>query len=163
MYWRQEKGDSWEKNKGAKNKKTFKSLVMEGKVHGALAYQDETPVGWINFDKRSDFAKLDRAPSFQCEDSEKVWSIPCFYIKAGFRGQGVATELLKFAVRKLRQIKAPVVEGYPVNIRKTDKSLSKGGRAPAAFVWTGTTNLFKDAGFKPVGSRKMGKQRMRLQ
>jgi GNAT superfamily N-acetyltransferase len=154
MYWRQEKGEAWDKLKGAKNKKRFKDLVMQNELHGAIAYDGDTPVGWINFDRRTDFAKLNRAPSFKCDDAETVWSIPCFYIKVGWRGKGVATELLNFAVKKLQQSKAQVIEAYPVKV--------KNNRAPGAFIWTGTVSLFKKAGFKPVGKTDGGKQRMRL-
>lgn len=102
--------------KGAENKRRFRRLVKEGKVHGALAYQDGQPVGWINFDRRVDSTKLNRAPIFRCGDAEEVWAIPCFYVKTGYRGKGVATELLKFAVKSLRRLKTPIIEGYPVKI-----------------------------------------------
>lgn len=154
MYWRQEKGDSWEKAKGETNKKHFKKLVLAGGVQGALAYDGEIPVGWINFGKRTDFAKLNRAPSFQCDDAEQVWSIPCFYIKTGYRNQGVAKALLDFTLQHLKKKKASVVEAYPVKV-KAD------GQAPSAFIWTGTTSMFEKAGFKAVGKKDGGKQRMR--
>jgi GNAT superfamily N-acetyltransferase len=155
MFWRQKKGHDWAKRKGADNRRLFKELVVSGKAHGGLAYADGEPVGWVSFDRRVDYEKLDRAPSLKCEDAEKVWSIPCFYIRAGFRGQGVATALLAFAVSRLKKSGARIVEGYPVKARKSD------GKIPAAFAWTGTVPLFESAKFKLVGDREAGKQRMR--
>lgn len=153
MYWRQEKGEDWDRLKGAENKKRFKKLVAAEKAHGAIAYDGGIPIGWISFDRRIDFSKLNRAPSFKCDDAKDVWSIPCFYIKSGYRGKGVATELLNFAVKYLQKVGANIIEGYPVKI--------KSGKMPAAFAWTGTVAIFKKLGFGPVGKKDGGKQRMR--
>ena len=76
MSWRREKGDDWEANKGAENKKRLKSLVLSGKAHGVLAYYGKEPIGWCSFDRRLDYFKLDRSPSLKCDDAERIWSIP---------------------------------------------------------------------------------------
>lgn len=157
MFWRQEIGDKWEDRKGAENKSRFKRLVETRKAHGALAYVNGEPVGWVSFEKRTDLAKLNRAPSFKCDDADKVWSIPCFYIKAGFRQKGVAKSLLDFAVAAAKRKGASIIEGYPVKVPKTGKAI------PAAFAWTGTQPMFEKAGFKTIGKRDGGKQRMRSQ
>ena len=125
------------------------------KAHGALAYLDNEPVGWVSFDRRRDYTKLDRAPSFVCDDADDIWSVPCFYIKTGFRGKGVGTALLAFAVKALKKMGAKVIEGYPVKPQK------QGQPIPAAFAWTGTLPLFEKAGFRPVG-KPGGKQRVRI-
>ena len=155
MYWRQPKGEKWEDVKGAENKRRFKTLVESGQAHGALAFDDGEPVGWVSFDPRTEFIKLNRAPSFRCEDAEQVYSLPCFFIKAGYRGKGIASQLLEFAVESLQRRGVKIIEGYPA------KPSGKGGAIPAAFAWTGTLPLFTQAGFKPVGKRDGGKQRMR--
>jgi GNAT superfamily N-acetyltransferase len=80
-----------------------------------------------------------------------VWSIGCFFVKAGWRGRGVATALLTAALRALRRQGARIVEAYPV----------KGSRIPAAFAWTGTLPMFLKAGFEVVQPRRAGKQRVR--
>jgi GNAT superfamily N-acetyltransferase len=157
MYWRQLKGESWASLKGSPNKRRFKKLVLEKKAHGAIAYCDGLPVGWVSFERRVDLYKLDRAPSFKCdggEDTHEVWSVACFYIKPDFRSKGVASQLLEYAVSYLKKRGAKIIEGYPV------KNSSK--KIPAAFAWTGTVALFERAGFCAVGSRTGGKQRMRI-
>lgn len=157
MYWRVKKGEKWDELKGDVNKQRLKKLVKEETVHGVIAYSGKDPVGWCSFDKRPDYFKLDRAPSFACDDADKVWSIPCFYIKSGFRGVGVGTALLSFAVKTLKgKYKAKIIEGYPVKIKSNTKM-------PAAFAWTGTYSLFLKADFKPVGKLDGAKQRMRFQ
>lgn len=151
MNWRIEKNEKWEDVKGVEAKKRFKKLITSGLAHGALAFSDEEVIGWCSFDKRIDYLKLDRAPSFKCDDAENVWSIPCFFIKKGFRKKGVALALLKHSVKSLKQHGAKIVEGYPVKLEK---------ELPAAFVWTGTLSLFERVGFKVVSNKK-GKQRVR--
>lgn len=154
MSWRTEKGEGLEKIKGAEAKKRFKKLVTTGKAHGALAFDGDKPVGWASFDRRKDFLRLDRAPSLACDDSEKVWSVPCFFIHKDYRSKGVATELLKFVCKIAKKRGAKILEGYPSVLRPKQK-------LPAPFVWTGTVPLFEYVGFRPADHRTHGKVRMR--
>lgn len=156
MAWRTEKGEKWADIKGAPNRARFKALVERGRAHGLLAYAAGEAVGWVSFDRRRDFAKLDRAPSLACDDADQVWSVPCFYVKAGWRNKGVAGALLGGAVAALRKRGARVVEGYPV------RPATEGKPIAPVFAFTGTRPLFAKAGFKPVGRRDAGKQRVRL-
>jgi GNAT superfamily N-acetyltransferase len=155
MYWRLAKGEKWADLQGTPNKRRFKQLVLAGKAHGALAYAGAEPVGWASFDRRTDFDRLNRAPSLACDDAAQVWSVPCFFVKAGWRGQGVADALLAFAVKALKRHGARLIEGYPVKV-------DAGKKAPAAFVYTGLEPMFTKAGFKTVAVRDRGKQRVRL-
>lgn len=155
MSWRNEKGEDWEKIKGSTAKSRLKKLVTAGKAHGVLAFVDGEPVGWCSFDRRKDYAKLDRAPSFKCDDAEQVWSVPCFFVHKDYRGKSVATALLEHAVRAMKKLGAEIVEGYPV------KPYNYGKKIPHAFAWTGTLPLFEEAGFKAIGKKDGGKQRVR--
>jgi predicted GNAT family acetyltransferase len=157
MTWRVEKGEKWEAIKGKVAKQRFKKLVTSGRAHGILAFRDGEPVGWCSFDKRTDYAKLDRAPSLACDDADQIWSIPCFFIKSGYRKQGVAGTLLSHALKAMANKDAKIAEGYPVKAYKYGKSI------PPAFAWTGTEPLFAKAGFKEVGRKDGGKQRVRKQ
>lgn len=157
MWWRQPLGEKWADLKGAENRRRFRALVRDGKALGVLAYVDGQPVGWASFNSRRDFVKLDRSPSLACDDADHVWSVPCFFIKAGFRGRGVARALLDAAVVAMRRRGARLVEGYPV------RPPAEGNKIPAAFAFTGTRSLFRRAGFTVVGNRDGGKQRVRLE
>lgn len=79
---------------------------------GVLAFTGGEPVGWRAYRPRADFPKLDRARTLTCDDAERVWSIPCFFVKNGWRGQGVATALLKHALKSLCHEGAEIAEGY---------------------------------------------------
>ena len=83
-----------------------------------------------------------------------VWSLPCFFIKAGWRDRGVAGALLAHALKVLRRRGAKIAEGYPVNLKP-------GQRLPNAFAWTGTRSIFRDAGFEVAGAATTSKVRMR--
>ena len=157
MWWRIERGERWAEVKGASARRRMKSLVQSGRALGALAYVDGEPVGWVSYGPRKDYPRLDRAPSFRCDDAERVWSVPCFFIKAGHRGQGVASALLEHAVRRIHALGGKIAEGYPVKRAKDGKPL------PGAFAWTGTRPMFDAQGFEVVGNRDGGKQRVRLE
>lgn len=154
MFWRLEKGERWDDLKGAPAKRRFKSLVAAGKAQGAIAFAGKEPVGWIAFGPRREFPRLDRARTLACEDAEAVWSLPCFFIKAGWRDRGVASALLAHALMSLRRRGARIAEGYPANLKP-------GQRLPNAFAWTGTHSLFRDAGFELAGPGGTSKVRMR--
>ena len=156
MWWRQPLGERWEDLKGTENRRRFRALVRSGKAHGVLAFVDGQPVGWAAFDRRRDFVKLDRAPSLACSDADDVWSVPCFFVKAGFRDRGISRALLQGAVVALRARSAHLVEGYPV------RPPASGQRIPTAFAFTGTRSQFRGAGFRIAGNRQGGKQRVRL-
>ena len=130
-------------------------LVESGQAHGILAFAGDEPVGWCAFDRRTDFAKLDRAPSLKCDDADQVWSIPCFFVRKEFQGQGVGGKLLAAALEALRRHGAAIAEGYPV------KPTGDGKKLPAAFAWTGTRSLFAKAGFEVAGNPDGGRQRVR--
>lgn len=157
MSWRTAKGERWDDIKGDEAKRRMRFLIESGKAHGILAFAGDEPIGWCSFDRRTDFEKLDRAPSLKCDDADQVWSIPCFFVKKEFQGQGVARILLASAMEALERHGATIVEGYPV------KPSKDGRRLPAAFAWTGTQSLFAGEEFKVVGNPDGGKQRARKQ
>lgn len=155
MFWRTEKGESFDDIKGAKAKRRMKALVMAGEALGALAFEGDEAIGWCSYGPRRSYARLDRAPSLACDDADQVWSVPCFFIHKGHRDKGVATALLAFAVKACQARGAAIVEGYPT------APTAAGKRSPAAFIYTGLPSMFESAGFARTGPKKPGKQRMR--
>lgn len=155
MFWRLEAGERFDDVKGASAKRRFKALVTKGQAQGFLAYVGDEPVGWLSAGPRREFKKLDRAPSLACDDADRVHALPCFFVKSGFRGQGVASALLATAVKALKRGGATLLEGYPV------KPPRPGAAIPAAFAYTGTVPLFEKAGFRVVQAKPTGKQRVR--
>jgi len=158
IFWRTERGESFDDVKGDVAKRRMRKLVAGDRAHGLIAYAAGEPVGWCAFDRRVELLKLNRAPSLACDDADVVWSLPCFFIARGWRGKGVASTLLAEAIRVLKKRGARVLEGYPVKPSKA------GAAIPAAFAYTGTVSMFRSAGFTPADAgRERGKQRMRLE
>jgi GNAT superfamily N-acetyltransferase len=157
MFWRLGAGERYEDVKGEQAKRRFRALVAAGRVHGVLAFDRESgePVGWCAFDKRVELGKLDRAPSLRVDDAERVWSLPCFFVKSRHRGRGVATALLAAALLALRARGAEIVEAYPTKP-------AAAGKMAGAWAWTGVPSMFEAAGFDLVGPKATGKQRYRL-
>ena len=157
IFWRTDRGESFDDVKGATAKRRMRKMVAEERAHGLIAYAGGEPVGWCAFDRRVELLKLNRAPSLACDDADVVWSLPCFFIARGWRGKGVASALLAEAIRVLKKRGARVLEGYPVKPAKAAAPI------PAAFAYTGTVSMFRKAGFTPADAGKeRGKQRMRL-
>jgi hypothetical protein len=90
MYWRLARGERYEDWKGECARCRFRRLIVEDRAHGLLAYAGDEPVGWCAFERRIDLARLERAPSLAIDDAEPVWSLPCFFVKAGWCGRGIA-------------------------------------------------------------------------
>lgn len=105
---------------------------------GVLAYLDGEPVGWAALHPRAQttFARNRKIPHV---DDRDVWSLWCFRVRPGHRGQGVMHHLIDGAVEIARAAGAPVVEGYPVD--------NKGARVDLTMAYTGTRGLFERAGF----------------
>jgi len=145
MHWRREKGGkAWEAVKGEPNRKDFKKLVETGKAHGILALDNDKPVGWCSFGKRTDFPRLERTKAYRRDDGHKVWSINCFYIASGYRGRGLGRQMAEVAVKAIRKRKGQLVEAYPVTLTKD------GNKLPPAFSYTGPERIFQQLGFREI-------------
>jgi GNAT superfamily N-acetyltransferase len=148
MWWRRPRGGKlWEECKGAKNKRDFKALVTSGRVFGCLAFAGEEPVGWCCTGPRGDFPRLERTKALRTDWDENTWSVTCFFIRAGWRGHGVASALLAEAVRLARGHGAKSLEAYPVRPKSEDRKI------PAAFAWTGVSAMFEKHNFRDITPR----------
>ena len=154
IYWRVREGESWEAIKGKTAKARMKKGVADGSIRAVLAFEGREPVGWCTFGPRLDFPRLERARSLRCDDAGEVWSLPCFFVRAGHRGKGVGGAMLASALKEMKRLGARTAEGYPSKPGKDGKYIS-------SFSWTGTMRLFEKRGFKPAGNTGGGKVRLR--
>lgn len=152
MWWRV-KRSQFEKQKGQKNKAALKRIIKSGEIPGLLAYAQGQPIGWCAVAPRETYPVLERSRTLKRIDNEPVWSVACFFVAKPFRHKGITVELLKAAVEYARKHGAGIVEGYPVEPRKS--------RLPDAFVWTGTSSAFRKAGFVEVLRRSETRPIMR--
>ena len=105
---------------------------------GVVAYLDGEPVGWAALHPRAEtsFARNRLIPRV---DDLEVWSLWCFRVRPGHRGQGIMHALVEGAVAYARERGAPAVEGYPMD--------NAGERVNLTMAYPGTRRLFERAGF----------------
>ena len=141
MWWRLSRSQ-FNKQKGIGNKKALKKIVDSGEIPGILAYSDDEPIGWCSVAPREAFTVLERSRILKRIDEKLVWSVICFFVTKPFRQKGVTVELLKAAIEYAKKCGAEIVEGYPVEPKKT--------KMPDVFAYAGLASAFRKAGFVEV-------------
>ena len=143
MHWRLERGGQlWREMQGEPNRRAFLKLLAANRVRAVIALADSEAVGWCSFGPRSDFPKLERSRVFhRASPSPDSWAIVCFFIKAGWRGKGIATALLTAATKEALGAGAAEIEGLPA-------LHAEGRKLAAAFAWTGVPEMFEAAGYR---------------
>jgi GNAT superfamily N-acetyltransferase len=140
MYWRI--GAAYRKNPRETNKVMFKEVVKQGPPPGLLAFHGDLAVGWCQLTPRDALPWLDRAWRLKRLDDIPVWSISCFYVRKGYRKQGITSALIAAALKAAKAAGAPALEAYPLD---ADLTPSASG--------TGYASTFARAGFKIVARR----------
>src|SRR5262245_45822068 len=92
MYWRI--GSVYHKRRLGQNKAAFREVVRRGPPPGLLAFDGDRAVGWCQLTPRAALPWLDRAWRLRRVDIKPVWSISCFYVRKGYRRQGVTSALI---------------------------------------------------------------------
>jgi GNAT superfamily N-acetyltransferase len=151
MWWRLQPSERISLANGPRMKRRQRALVESGASHGVLAFIGGAPVGWCAIALRTELPKLQRSKTLACEDAGGVWSIPCFFVQAGFRGRGVARALLRHALRTIRARGGRIAEAYPVRPPATN-----------AAAYTGTVPFLESEGFVTLTAHLRGRQRARL-
>lgn len=146
MWWRVTAKD-FEAGSDA-NRSRMRALVEAGVPTGLLAYDASgEPVGWCSVGPRRDFGRIERSRDLGAVPADdRVWSVVCFYIARGQRGQGIASGLLDAAVGFAADHGAEVVEAYAVDATRRSFSNSE--------LYTGTVSLYEKAGFERVHQAK---------
>lgn len=127
---------------------------------GLVAYLGDEAVGWVAVSPRVIYRRLfgsNVAWAGRREDKqdESVWSVTCFVVRAGYRGQGLCFELAHAAVEFARGRGAAALEGYPI----VDKS---GQRITWDEASVGTPQVFAAAGLEQVSTPTVRRRVMRI-
>jgi GNAT superfamily N-acetyltransferase len=129
-------------NGNAGNRAAMERIVGTDDVPGLLAYEDGKPVGWVSVAPRREFARIETSADRGVVSEEGVWSVVCFFIQPGRRGQGVGSALLRAGIDFARAHGAKVLEAYPID---RDSPISNGD------AYTGVTSMYAKAGFRETG------------
>lgn len=111
------------------------NLLIAGRIHGYLAFEDDNPVGWCNAGDRDGYPNWIPEIARQVSSGKTV-SVLCFTIAPDYRGRGLSLALLERVVQDAKTQGYQTVEGYP-RIQKD--------REPYDF--NGPLRLFEKAGF----------------
>ncbi len=152
MWWRLKRSQFW-KQTGEGNKKALKGIVDSGETPGLLAYAKGQPIAWCSVAPREAYPVLNRSRVLKRIDDQPVWSVVCFFVAKPFRRKGVTVKLLKAAVEYAKEHGARIVEGYPVEPKKT--------RMPDGSAFTGLASAFRKTGFVEVLRRSETRPIMR--
>ena len=123
------------------NRAAMEEIVAADEVPGLLAYEAGRPVGWISLAPRRQFPRIQTSAGGVVTE-EAVWSVVCFLIAPGRRGEGVASALLSAAVGFARDHGAKVLEAYPIE---------RDSRISNADAYTGPRSMYERAGFRETG------------
>jgi GNAT superfamily N-acetyltransferase len=151
MWWRLT-ASAFQANKGDANRRAMKRRVTTGGPPGLIAYHGDEPVAWCAVEPRPAYPRFERSRILAPVDDEPVWSVTCFFVSRPWRRKGLTVRLLDAAVEHVRRHGGRIVEGYPKETRKDE---------PGPFVWTGTAEAFRRAGFVEVARRSKDRPIMR--
>lgn len=152
MWWRLTRSE-FQGQKGAGNKKAMKRIVDSGEIPGLLAYLGGDPVAWCAVAPRQAYPLLESSRILKPVDDQSVWSVVCLFVDKKFRRKGITLKLIKAAVEYVRSQGGRIVEGYPVEPKKS--------QIPDLFAYHGVASTFRKAGFKEVLRRSETRPIMR--
>jgi GNAT superfamily N-acetyltransferase len=146
MVWR---GTSRDRADKISRKAAILQLIEEDVPVGIIGYLGDVPIAWCSIAPRSTYRDLGglKEPG---EDSEKVWSIVCFFVNRKYRGQGIMNRLIDAAVEHSCKRGATVIEAYPVDPDSP------------SYRFMGFVPYFEDRGFVKVGIAGSRRHVMRL-
>lgn len=144
MFWRMGANEWKLKGQNENNRRAFQLIIEQSKVHAAIAFAGEEPVGWVTFGPRESFPRIENSRVLKRDAPRGTWTIPCFYIPRKWRGKGIANQLLNEAVHYCKDHGALEVEGYPIEHADPDHPRR------ATDIYTGVATQFARAGFHPI-------------
>ena len=89
----------WEQRESAENRQAISQCILQGKLHGSLAYVDGKTAGWCHA------VPLAQLPNLYNPDdplAKQTGAVLCFVVAPPYRGQGLATRLLQAALDGFR-------------------------------------------------------------
>ena len=132
-------------------RRAMSNVVESGTPVGILGYEEGEPVAWCSIAPLESYKNLrGRRYVSDGSDSEGVWSIACFFIKADYRRKGMTTGLVQAAIEYAKSNDAKIVEAYPVDYDSP------------SYTYMGRIGTFKSLGFHEVGMVGTRRHMMRL-
>jgi ribosomal protein S18 acetylase RimI-like enzyme len=128
--------ETWKKEN---NREAVSKLISKNELHGYLAFEGDTPVGWCNANKRKNYQRLKQTYEILDEDQENVLSVVCFLIHTDFRKKGIARLLLERVIKDYSGSKYQFIEAYPAK-----------GSSSCEYNYKGPLSLYEKFDFKII-------------
>jgi GNAT superfamily N-acetyltransferase len=152
MWWRMPRAD-WKAAPRTEKRDRFRTIVEAGPPPGVLAYADGQAVGWCAVGPRETLPRMNVSRvAAPLDATDGVYAVNCFYIRTGYRGQGLMRVLLDGAMALAAEQGAVAVEACPLD---TDRKLVWGEG------YVGLAPVFRAAGFSEVARRSATRPLMR--
>jgi GNAT superfamily N-acetyltransferase len=132
--------------KSPARKQQMLDRINDGVPVGLVAYDEGTPVAWVSVAPKQTFQR----GLGGIEETDKVWSLTCLWIRRDHRKQGLSGQLIAAAAKHAKEHKATMLEAYPVD--PDSPSYRHMGFVPA----------FQRAGFEARGREGARRHVMRL-
>lgn len=110
MAWRATSAELKDSKSPARKQQMF-DRINDGVPVGLVAYDQGTPVAWVSVAPKQTFQK----GLGGIEETDKVWSLTCLWIRRDRRKQGLSAQLIAAAAKHARKHKARMLEAYPVD------------------------------------------------
>jgi GNAT superfamily N-acetyltransferase len=142
----------WSKTSQEQRRDMLAEEIAAPPPPGLVAYVDGEAAGWVRVGPRTRQVRLGRTLIISSSteeplDDESVWTVSCFVVRKGHRGQGLNARLLDAAVAFAREHGARVIEAYPIDP-------DAGKEHPVNDLFHGVVSTFQNAGFREVARPK---------
>lgn len=157
--WPRIKGADYKAMDKAERKDAFQAMVETGPPPGLLAYSGGKAVGWCAVGPRLASLRFHNARASRPAEDEnepdpaRVYAITCFFIRTGYRRQGLMKRLASAAVDFAIANDALAVDACAID---SEKPLMWG----EGFV--GVASVFTDLGFSEIARRSPRRPLMRI-
>ncbi len=126
-------------------------LVERGDAHAALVMDGDVAVGWCQYGSPEELPRIYHRKEYEdAFDEAPPYRLTCFFVDRDHRRDGVAELALRGALDLIADEGGGVVEAYPVTV-------VPGKRISSSFLFSGTREMFRRAGFDEV--RSLGTKR----
>jgi GNAT superfamily N-acetyltransferase len=129
-----------ERRAGEGNRGRKERLVMEGRAHAALVFDEDVAVAWCEYGTPDELPNIYHRKEYE-EGLGRLpdYRLTCLFVDKSYRRKGVAAFALRGALGLIAQAGGGVVEAYPQD--------TKGDEVSASVLYNGTRILFEQAGF----------------
>ena len=146
MVWRASTVEAKQRD-GNSRRAQIKARVDCGTPIGLVGYFEGEPVAWCSIAPRETYRSLG---GVHLNDTERVWSLACMFIKRTHRSKGLTSQIIQAAAAHARANNATILEAYPVD------------RESPSYRFMGFVETFVSLGFCEVGTAGERRHIMRL-